>query len=97
MVGAIHELQKIEKNSKQHHIDMNLHSNRITETNSNFLLDVINNSNVGYFFINSNNEITFCNNTFAQWLGTNRNSVINSDFYAHIVKNESNDLKNKSN
>lgn len=132
VVGAIHELQKIAKNSKQHHIDvpMNLHSNNTTlwriavspladkggyscwtiidmtpsvsrieslETNSNFLLDVINNSNVGYFCINSNNEITFCNNTFARWLGTNPNSVINSDFYAHIVKNESDDLINKSN
>lgn len=132
VVGAIHELQKIAKNSKQHHIDvpMNLRSDNTTlwriavspladkggyscwtiidmtpsvsrieslETNSNFLLDVINNSNVGYFCINSNNEITFCNNTFAQWLGTNQSSVINSDFYTHIIKNESDDLINKNN
>ena len=132
VVGAIHELQKIVKNSKQHHIDvpMNLRSDNTTlwriavspladkggyscwtiidmtpsvsridslETNSTFLFDIINNSNVGYFCINSNDEITFCNNTFANWLGTNRSDVINSDFYEHIIKSESDDLLNKSN
>ncbi len=131
VVGAIHELQQIAKNAKQHHIDvpMNLHSANTTlwriavsplaeksgyscwtiidmtpsisridslETNSNFLLNILNNSNVGYFCLNSNNEIIFCNNTFADWLGTARENLIHSDFYDHIIRNESDDLLHPS-
>ena len=128
VVGAIHELQQIAKNAKQHHIDvpMNFHSENTSlwriavsplsekkgyicwtimdltpsisridslETNSNFLLSLINNANVGYFCINSNNEIVFCNHTFASWLGSNNiESLLHSDFYEHIIRSESDDL-----
>lgn len=67
------------------------------ETNSNFLLDVINKSNVGYFCINSNNEIVFCNKTFADWLKSKRTDVINTDFYRYVIKHQSDQLVNKNN
>lgn len=129
VVSAIHELQKISKNSRQHHIDvpMNLNSEGVNlwriavsplpdqsgytcwtiidmtpsasrieslETNSNFLMNIINSSNVGYFCINSNREVIFCNNTFAYWLGSKRENLINSDFYEHIIRSESDELIN---
>lgn len=67
------------------------------ETNSNFLLDIINQSNVGYFCINSNDDIIFCNKTFADWLNSKRANVINTDFRRYIIKHQSDELVNRTN
>lgn len=58
------------------------------ETNSKFLLDIINKSNIGCFCITSDNEIAFCNDAFAQWVGIERKKLVNSNLYEYIAKNE---------
>lgn len=60
------------------------------ETSSGFLLDIVNNSNVGYVSLNDNNEIVFCNNTFSNWVGTSAENLVNRDF-ARIIEKESSD------
>lgn len=132
VVSAINELQKIAKNSRQHHVDvpMDLRSENITlwriavsplvgirgytcwtitdltpsvsrvdslETSSNFLLNIINKSNIGYFCINSADEVVFCNKTFADWLQSKRENIINTDIYEYIIKQQSDELINKRN
>ena len=47
-----------------------------------FLLNVINNSNVGYCTIDSDKKVTFCNNTLSEWLG-DRNII--GRYYSDIV------------
>ncbi len=65
------------------------------ETNSQFLIDIINKSNVGYFCIDSQKDIVFCNNTFADWLGDNYKNVLHSNLYDHILRRESDSLDQK--
>ncbi|MDR1236051.1 MAG: PAS domain-containing protein, partial [Holosporaceae bacterium] len=60
------------------------------ETNSNFLLEIINGSAAGYFCLNEENEIVFCNKTFSGWLG-NRN-IINTPFNKYIIREKSENL-----
>lgn len=62
------------------------------ETNSRFLLEILNSSNVGYFCINKNNKIVFGNNTFLSWLSSNPESIINSDVFEYIIKENSDSL-----
>lgn len=42
---------------------------KVPEMDPCFLLNVINNSNVGYCTINEEKKIVFCNNTLSRWLG----------------------------
>ncbi|MDR1333647.1 MAG: response regulator [Holosporaceae bacterium] len=60
------------------------------ETNSNFLLDLINSSTAGYFCLNEEREIVFCNKIFSSWLGGK--NVINSGFHKYIIREKSEDL-----
>ncbi|MDR2157730.1 MAG: PAS domain S-box protein, partial [Holosporaceae bacterium] len=62
------------------------------ETNSNFLLDVINNSTIGYFCLNEKSEIIFCNKTFSNWLGKKVEDVLNGVFNQHVINGKSEDL-----
>lgn len=62
------------------------------ETNPHFLMEIINKSNVGYFCLDKNNEIIFCNNTFAYWIGEPIQNIVNTNCYTYISKNESDDF-----
>ncbi|MDR1982187.1 MAG: response regulator [Holosporaceae bacterium] len=75
-------------------IDLTPSINRIEslETNSNFLLDIINSSTIGYFCLNQENEIIFCNKTFSYWLGSKIEDILNNTFSKYIIKEQSEDL-----
>ncbi|MDR0555800.1 MAG: response regulator [Holosporaceae bacterium] len=66
------------------------------ETNSRFLLEIINSSTVGYFCINDEHEIIFCNLTFANWLGKKVDEVLNNIFFRYIIREKSEDLPSNS-
>jgi two-component system cell cycle sensor histidine kinase/response regulator CckA len=80
-------------------IDLTPSINRIEslETNSHFLLDIINNSTVGYFCLNQENEIIFCNRTFSHWLGGKIENVLHNTFSQYIIKEQSEDLPSGNN
>ncbi len=75
-------------------IDLTPSSNKIDslETSSNFLLEIINSSNVGYLCVNEENEIVFCNNTFSYWLGSKVENIINNSLDKFIIKEKSEEL-----
>lgn len=75
-------------------IDLTPSNSRIDslDTSSIFLLDIINNSNVGYFCINQENEIVFCNNTFSCWLGCKSDNIISNTIEKYIIKEKSDNL-----
>ena len=75
-------------------IDLTPSTNKIEslDTNYSFLLDIIDNSSVGYFCINAKSEIVFCNDTFSDWLGIKKENVISSSFSKYAIKEESEDL-----
>ncbi|MDR1551321.1 MAG: response regulator [Holosporaceae bacterium] len=66
------------------------------ETNSRFLLEIINGSTVGYFCLNSENEIIFCNITFANWLGKKVDDILGNVFSRYILKEKSEELPSHS-
>ena len=74
-------------------MDLTPSLNRINslDTDSNFLLSVINNSSAGYFALNDQNEITFCNKIFAHWLGSSITDVVGKNFY-ELVNNKADKL-----
>ncbi|MDR0677721.1 MAG: response regulator [Holosporaceae bacterium] len=80
-------------------IDISSSPNKIEslETNSSFLLEIINNSTVGYFSLDEHNEIVFHNKTFADWIGVD--NVINIPISKYISENGKTSLfsGNKSN
>ncbi|MDR2781355.1 MAG: response regulator [Holosporaceae bacterium] len=65
------------------------------ETNSNFLLEIINSSTAGYFCLNDDREIIFCNKTFSRWIGGK--NIINSSFSKYIMREKSEDLPSSVN
>lgn len=71
-------------------VDLTPSSNKIDvlETSSNFLLDIINSSNVGYLCLNDVNEVVFCNNTFSYWIGIKSEDIINNKFDKFINKDQ---------
>ncbi|MDR2646399.1 MAG: response regulator [Holosporaceae bacterium] len=66
------------------------------ETNSIFLSSVINNSTVGYFCLNEDKEIIFCNRIFSSWLKNSAEDVINTPFSKYIVREKSEELPSAS-
>ncbi|MDR2068083.1 MAG: response regulator [Holosporaceae bacterium] len=66
------------------------------ETNISFLLEVINNSNIGYFCLNKDNEIVFCNNTFSYWIGSKVENIVRNNFEKYVVKEKSEMLPSNS-
>ncbi|MDR0632459.1 MAG: response regulator [Holosporaceae bacterium] len=62
------------------------------ETNSSFLLGIINNSTVGYFCLNEDDEIIFCNTAFSNWLGKKAEDILNDEFTKYIVREKSEEL-----
>ncbi|MDR3151611.1 MAG: response regulator [Holosporaceae bacterium] len=59
------------------------------DTDSTFLLNVINNSSVGYFCLDSDDRIIFCNNTFSYWIGIKIEDIVGSEIIKYIVKENS--------
>lgn len=74
-------------------IDLTPSTNKIDslDTNPHFLLDIINNTNIGYICTDMNHEIVFCNNTLVNWLETREENVIHNNFSKYIIKEESGD------
>ena len=66
------------------------------ETNSKFLMEIINKSNVGYFCLDENDYIVFCNSTFGYWLREDIKDILNTSYYTHIIRSESDDLSRKN-
>lgn len=62
------------------------------ETNSKFLLEIINSSNVGYFSIDKGNKIVFGNDAFLRWISSRPETVINEDIFKYIIKENSESL-----
>jgi len=62
------------------------------ETNSNFLLDILNSSTVGYFCLNEDKEIIFCNEFFANWLNSRPEDIESNSFFKYILKEKSENL-----
>ncbi|MDR0678481.1 MAG: response regulator [Holosporaceae bacterium] len=75
-------------------IDLTPSINRIEslETNSSFLLNIINNSTIGYFCLNEETEIIFCNKIFSHWLGSKVEDILHNKFSKYIIKEQSEDL-----
>lgn len=75
-------------------IDLTPSLNRLEspETNVQFLLELINKSNVGYFCLDENDDFVFCNNTFSEWVGEPIENILNTNCYTFISKNESDDF-----
>ncbi len=71
-------------------IDLTPSTNKIDslDTNSHFLLNIINNSNIGYFCTDTNHEIVFCNKTFVNWLEAQEENVIHKNLSKYIIKEE---------
>ncbi|MBE6446958.1 MAG: response regulator [Alphaproteobacteria bacterium] len=67
-------------------VDLTPSSNRIEslETNSSFLLDIVNKTNMGYVCLNDLNVIVFCNNTFSYLLGIPVHNLLNQSFLNYI-------------
>ncbi|MDR2723774.1 MAG: response regulator [Holosporaceae bacterium] len=63
------------------------------ETNSIFLLNIINNSTVGYFCLNEDDEIAFCNKIFSSWLKETED-ILDSPFSRYVIKGKSENLPN---
>lgn len=61
------------------------------ETDSCFLLNMINNSTVGYCSVNNNGKILFCNNTMAHWL--NDKNVVGRDYSEIVSVRKTNDAE----
>ncbi|MDR2107487.1 MAG: response regulator [Holosporaceae bacterium] len=62
------------------------------ETDSNFLLGILNNSAVAYFCLNEENEIIFRNRTFSDWIGSKTENALYTQFSAYIIKERSEEL-----
>jgi two-component system cell cycle sensor histidine kinase/response regulator CckA len=79
-------------------IDMSPSANTIEslETNCQFLLNIINNSNVGYFCVDENNVIVFCNSIFSHWIGSKIEEIVNEDFHKHTFREKSDPLPSVS-
>ncbi|MDR3156149.1 MAG: response regulator [Holosporaceae bacterium] len=75
-------------------IDLTPSTNTIEslETNCQFLLDIINSSNVGYFCLDENNAIVFCNSIFSHWIGLKIEEIVGNDFHKHILREKSDPL-----
>ncbi|MDR2267976.1 MAG: response regulator [Holosporaceae bacterium] len=59
------------------------------DTDSTFLLNVINNSSVGYFCLDGDDRIIFCNNTFSYWIGLKVEDIVGSEIIKYVVKENS--------
>lgn len=71
-------------------IDLTPSANKIDspETNSSFLLDVLNHSGQGYICLDEKREIVFCNKTFSYILGEKIQNIINRSFEDWIIKED---------
>ncbi len=78
-------------------IDLTPSLNRIEslETNSPFLLDILNKSNVGYICLDKSDKIVFCNKTFSYILGIDISNIQNHSIFEYIDKEKSDPLPNK--
>ncbi|MDR1361755.1 MAG: response regulator [Holosporaceae bacterium] len=59
------------------------------DTDSTFLLNVINKSSVGYFCLDEDDRIIFCNNTFSYWIGLKVEDLIGSELGKYVVRESS--------
>ncbi|GHT93389.1 hybrid sensor histidine kinase/response regulator [Alphaproteobacteria bacterium] len=54
------------------------------DNDSNFLLDIINSSHVGYFCLGEEDEIVFCNSTFSRLMGSKIDSIVGNNISEYI-------------
>lgn len=59
------------------------------DANCKFLLDLLNNAPFGYVCLNENDEITFCNGAFSNWIGMPSERLVGNGILKYIVKEKS--------
>lgn len=64
------------------------------ETNSHFLLEMINSSGVGYLCLDEDGRVMFCNNAFSYWIGHQTDEIV-GQHYSRFVE-ESDALSGKA-
>ncbi len=62
------------------------------ETNSPFLLELLNKSNIGYICLDESNNIIFCNKTFSYMLGIQIHNIQNHSFFEYVEGDRGNSL-----
>lgn len=74
-------------------IDLTPSANKLEspETNSHFLLDILNHSDCGYVCVNGNEDIVFCNNAFSYFIGSDKYKIVGKPFEKYILRKENTD------
>lgn len=75
-------------------LTLSIRHNDLLDYNASFLLDVVNNSKLGYFSVDKKNNIVFCNKVLASWLGYNINYILSQPYETLINTSKSNKINN---
>lgn len=70
-------------------VTMSCESSDLLESNSTFLLDIVNSSTEAFFSLNETGSFIFCNTSFAKMLGTSIAYIVDKDLKDFIVRHGS--------